>query len=131
VPFTVSAAIYCYLLSLYCRYCELLSFTVPINRLAQTLELRLWLNTYGLPELELGLMVGVTGRQGMLTPPRHLIPPLVYPEVRVCTILKFLFPTWLMRLMTVRYLCYFTKVGLQPPIHLARSASKIGIYPLN
>jgi hypothetical protein len=30
-----------------------------------------------------GLMVGVTGRQGMLTPPRHLIPPLVFPGVRV------------------------------------------------
>jgi hypothetical protein len=27
---------------------------------------------------------GVTGRQGMLTPPRHLIPPLVYLEVCVC-----------------------------------------------
>jgi hypothetical protein len=25
--------------------------------------------------------------------PRDLIPPLVYPEVRVCTILKFVFPT--------------------------------------
>jgi hypothetical protein len=28
-------------------------------------------------------MVGVTGRQGMLTPPRHLIPPPVFPGVRV------------------------------------------------
>jgi hypothetical protein len=29
-----------------------------------------------LHELELGLMAGVTGRQGMLTPPRYMIPPL-------------------------------------------------------
>jgi hypothetical protein len=40
-----------------------------------------------LPKLELGLMVGVTGRQGFLTPPRQLIPPLVYSEVRVCPFL--------------------------------------------
>jgi hypothetical protein len=28
-------------------------------------------------------MAGATGRQGVLTPPRHLIPPLVFPGVRV------------------------------------------------
>jgi hypothetical protein len=44
---------------------------------------------------------------GMLTPPSHLIPPLVYPEVCVCPILWFVFPTALMVLITVRYLCYF------------------------
>jgi hypothetical protein len=26
---------------------------------------------------------GVTGQQGMLTPPWHLVPPLIYSEVRV------------------------------------------------
>jgi hypothetical protein len=51
--------------------------------------------------------MGVTGQQGMLTPLRHLIPSLVYSEVRVCPMLKFVFSTGLMRLMTVRYLCYF------------------------
>jgi hypothetical protein len=30
-----------------------------------------------------GLAVGVTGQQGMLTPPRHLIPPSFFPRVRV------------------------------------------------
>jgi hypothetical protein len=30
-----------------------------------------------------GLMVGVTGQRGMLTPPWHLIPPLIYSEARV------------------------------------------------
>jgi hypothetical protein len=30
-----------------------------------------------------GLTAGVAGRQGMLTSPRHLIPPPVYPGVRV------------------------------------------------
>jgi hypothetical protein len=34
-------------------------------------------------KLELGLTAGVTGRQGMLTPTGHLIPPLVFPGVRV------------------------------------------------
>jgi hypothetical protein len=41
-----------------------------------------------------------------VTPPRHLIPPLVYPEGRVCSILGLVFPTGFMRLVTVRYLCY-------------------------
>jgi hypothetical protein len=45
-------------------------------------------------------MAGVTGQQGMLTPPRHPIPPSMYSKVRVCPILKFVFPTGLMRLMT-------------------------------
>jgi hypothetical protein len=31
----------------------------------------------------MGHTVGATGQQGMLTPPRHLIPPPVYPGVRV------------------------------------------------
>jgi hypothetical protein len=56
---------------------------------------------YGLPKLELGLTAGVTGRQGMLTPPRHLIPSLVFPEVSVCSVLGFVFPTGFMRLITV------------------------------
>jgi hypothetical protein len=47
VPFTVSAAIYCHLLSLYCQYCELLSFTFAIDRLALALELRLRLIRQG------------------------------------------------------------------------------------
>jgi hypothetical protein len=32
---------------------------------------------------EMGLTVGATGQQVMLTPPRHLIPPPVFPGVRV------------------------------------------------
>jgi hypothetical protein len=32
-----------------------------------------------LPLLEIELMAGVTDQQGMFTPPRHLIPPLVDP----------------------------------------------------
>jgi hypothetical protein len=34
----------------------------------------------------------------MLSLPSHLIPPLVYPEVCVCPILKFVFPTGLHKL---------------------------------
>jgi hypothetical protein len=59
-----------------------------------------------MPKLEFGLTAGVTGRQEMLTP-RHLIPRLVYLEVRVCPFHKFVFHAGLMRLMTFRYLCYF------------------------
>jgi hypothetical protein len=32
-----------------------------------------------LPELELGITAGMTSRQGMFTPAKHLIPPLIYP----------------------------------------------------
>ena len=39
--------------------------------------------SYRLPNLEKGLTAGVIDRQGMLTPPWHLIPPLIYSEVRV------------------------------------------------
>jgi hypothetical protein len=41
-----------------------------------------------LPDLKIGLTAGVTGRHGMLTLPRHLIPPLVCPGVRVCPIFR-------------------------------------------
>jgi hypothetical protein len=34
--------------------------------------------------MPVGLTAGVSIQQVMLTPPQHLIPPLVYPEVRVC-----------------------------------------------
>jgi hypothetical protein len=57
--------------------------------------------SYHLPELADG---GCDQSTGVLTPPIHLIPPLVYPEARGCPILKYIF----MRLMSVRYSCYFT-----------------------
>jgi hypothetical protein len=53
-----------------------------------------------LPELESGLTVGVTCREVMLTPLRHLIPPLVNPDFLVCSILKFALPTYLLKLIT-------------------------------
>jgi hypothetical protein len=36
--------------------------------------------------VEIELTAGLTGQQGMLTPPWHLIPPLVFPGVRVSLI---------------------------------------------
>jgi hypothetical protein len=40
-------------------------------------------------------MAGVTGRQGMLTSPWNLIPPLVFPWVRVSLIFLWIVPfTW-------------------------------------
>jgi hypothetical protein len=56
---------------------------------------------------EMELMADVTGQQGMLTSLKHLIPPLVYSEVRVCPILWFVFPTRFIKLMIARYLCHF------------------------
>jgi hypothetical protein len=41
---------------------------------------------YCLPDAEIGLTAGVTGRQGMLIPPRYLIPPLVFPGTRASLI---------------------------------------------
>ena len=40
-----------------------------------------------LSDLDYWLTAGVSGQQGMLTPPRH--PSLVYPGVRVCLALIF------------------------------------------
>jgi hypothetical protein len=60
--------------------------------------------------LEMERTVGATGRQGVLTPPMHLMPPLIYPDVYGGPILKFVFPTGPMRLVNVRYLCYFFRI---------------------
>lgn len=49
-------------------------------------------------------MVGVTGQQGVLTPPRHLIPYLVCPRIRFCSTLNLVFFIRFTRLITVRYL---------------------------
>jgi hypothetical protein len=59
-----------------------------------------------LPDLRKRLMASVISQQGMVTP-RHLMPSLVYPQVRVCPLLWFVHPTGLVRSMTVRYLCHF------------------------
>jgi hypothetical protein len=46
-------------------------------------------------KVEMGLTAGVNGQQGMLTPPWHLIPPLVFPGVRVSLIFTVGFSiTW-------------------------------------
>ena len=48
--------------------------------------------SYRLPNLEKGLTAGVIDRQGMLTPPWHLIPPLICSEVRVRPFSDLYFP---------------------------------------
>jgi hypothetical protein len=48
-----------------------------------------------------GLMVGVTGRQGVLTPPRHIIPSLVFFEVRVSKIFTMDYYTHLVWILTL------------------------------
>jgi hypothetical protein len=70
--------------------------------------LRIWNGAHG----------GCDRSTGMLTPPRHLIPPLVFPEVRVCSVLGFVFPTGFMRLITFRYLCHFINNNSRRKNHL-------------
>jgi hypothetical protein len=52
-------------------------------------------------------VAGVTGRQGMLAPPRHLVPPLIYSEVHVRPLSDLYFRIRLMSLITVRYFSHF------------------------
>jgi hypothetical protein len=95
----------------YGRYNDLVcQYNLPlaeIMSLSRSLHIDLDYGLFRLPDLEKGFMADVIGQHGMLTPPRNLIPSLVYPEVHVCPILWFVFPTRLMRLMTVRYVCQF------------------------
>jgi ABC-type antimicrobial peptide transport system permease subunit len=60
----------------------------------------------------------------MLTRPGHIIRPLVYPKVRVFPILKFVFTSGLMILMTVRYSCYYS-------IHIKSGMNIIGWTSIN
>ena len=58
----------------------------------------------------MGLTADATGQQGMLTPPRHLIPPPVCPGVRVSPFIYLTCnPTCVSRLITFRlwYLGHF------------------------
>ena len=60
-----------------------------------------------LSDLDYWLIVGVSGQH------RNLIPPLVYPEVRACRALIFVFFLLfrITRSITVRYLCSFVEFG--------------------
>jgi hypothetical protein len=71
--------IYNYILSL----SPMLSDIFHTNSLTVLDTLTLTEDNSALMIMELGLMAGVIDQQGMLTPPRHLIPPLLYPGVRV------------------------------------------------
>jgi hypothetical protein len=55
-----------------------------------------WHGSCHLSNMEIRLTLGVNGQQGMLTPPWHLIPPLIYSEVRVPPFsdLYFLWDLW-------------------------------------
>jgi hypothetical protein len=71
-----------------------------------------------LPDLEIGLAVGVTGQQGMLTPPSHLILPLVCPGVHVCPIFRICISYGFMRLISVRYIPLSFNTLLTLPIDI-------------
>jgi hypothetical protein len=57
---------------------------VSYQSLIRSLHTDLDYESYRLSNLEIGLTADVTGQHGMFTPPWHLIPPLIYTEVRVC-----------------------------------------------
>ena len=67
-----------------------------------------------LPDLDCWLTARVTGQQGMPSSPRHLIPPLVYPEGFFNL---FFFFFWITRLITVHYLCLFPHSTKNVPTH--------------
>jgi hypothetical protein len=75
---------------------------VSYQSLSRSWDTDLVFGVFRLPALEIKLAEDMTGRQGMLTS-RHRIQPLVYPEVCVCPILCFVFPTGIMRSTRVRY----------------------------
>jgi hypothetical protein len=52
----------------------------------------------------IGLTAGVTGLQGMIAPPRYLVPLLVYSGVLFCPLLWFVFPTGLMRWTAISFM---------------------------
>jgi hypothetical protein len=49
-------------------------------------------SVYLIITFDMGCTAGAAGRQGMLTPPWHLIPPLIYSEVRVRPFSDLYFP---------------------------------------
>jgi hypothetical protein len=75
-------------LKFYGRYNDLinpyiLSLGHMLSDMFHALDTDLDYGSYSLPNLEKWLTAGVIDRQGMLTHPWHLIPPLIYSEVRV------------------------------------------------
>jgi hypothetical protein len=64
---------------------------------------------YRLPDLEVGFTAGVTGRQGMLTPLRRLIPPLMY--ARSFSDLYFLQDLWDRLLFIIHSISYYCRNG--------------------
>jgi hypothetical protein len=62
----------------------------------------------------IGLTVGVTGQKGIITSPRHVISPIVYPGDRVCPSLYFEFTlriTWLVTVLSYRFLMFLRYVN--------------------
>lgn len=53
------------------------------------------------------MRAGVINQRGMLTSPKHLIPPLICLGVRVCPALNFVFLIGLTRLTTISYIHNF------------------------
>jgi hypothetical protein len=60
--------------------CRLISILSVVSKI---LEGSVHLQDFWIAMIFSRLTAGATGRQGMLTPPRHLIPPPVFPGVRV------------------------------------------------
>jgi hypothetical protein len=81
----------------------LILYWVSYQSLSHSCDRDLDYGSYRLPNLDIGLMVGVTGQQGMLTPSWHLKLPLIYSDVRV----RIAFPLGLRTSITVCYQYHF------------------------
>jgi hypothetical protein len=62
---------------IWCHRDSTVSFQGSIHKMYSRVS-----NLVPVPDLDIGLMTGVTGRRKIYTPPKHLISPLVYLEVR-------------------------------------------------
>jgi hypothetical protein len=74
---------------------------VPYLSLSRSWHTDLDYGSYHLPNLEIGLTAGVTGREVMFTPPRHLIPPMVYSEVLVRPLSDYIQDLWIWLLFVI------------------------------
>jgi hypothetical protein len=92
--------------------------------------------SYRLHDLEIVLTAGVTGRQGMFTPPGHLATSLVYPEVHVSSFydlyfLQVLWDCWLFVIYVISLTSqkfFIHKKGVRPCLRPSETAVEQGEF---
>jgi hypothetical protein len=69
--------------------------------------------------------------EGIITHSRHPTPPLLYPQVRVCPVLKFVNPTGLVRLISVCFLMLIHCIKVQYIYNYGSEGGFLGVGPLS